>query len=515
MLRGIALTSALAFLATGSSASAQSERQPVDGPTDPIYTAYMRVYAGDPDDAFRQFDALHQRDAQSLPAWFGRLFAHHSRIEVDDSLAPAFETDIAAFLNASEQRHARNRNDAAALFYLAQGYLLRGIYRFEFDKGVWGAARDAAKAKGYADQYIKLYPGHGDAYLALGLYNYFVDIAPNFVKVFRALLFLPSGNRAEGLKQIERAAREGSLLAPLADTALVEIYGSLEGRLADAIPIAERYIQRFPGSANGRMDLAQIYAHPNVEAYDRAAEQYTAVIAAASGSSLRHLSERHRAIQGLAALRRAQWRLEDAIALLTPIIEHPVEKPAWVLPNFLLQRGNYRLLLNDPRAGDDAKRVLGDARMARWHKPAQQQLSVIEAWRRTDEGAVYTALIPGNRLVVEDRWDEASSLYQQVAASRPGNWQVRYRLAYLEFARGNYAASAQGMEALVAPSARIPAWLKAAALLNLANSYDILGRRPEALRLYKRIVDDFENESPVGAARIGLITPYRGKIKKN
>ena len=33
---------------------------------------------------------------------------------------------------------------------------------------------------------------------ALGLYNYYVDIAPTFLKVLRVLLFLPAGNRAEG-----------------------------------------------------------------------------------------------------------------------------------------------------------------------------------------------------------------------------------------------------------------------------------------------------------------------------
>jgi hypothetical protein len=55
----------------------------------------------------------------------------------------------------------------------------------------------------------------------------------------------------------------------------------------------------------------------------------------------------------------------------------------------------------------------------------------------------------------------------------------------------------------------MPSWIKAASLLNLAWTHDLGGRRQEALKLYKRVVDDFENEAPASAARIGLVSPYR------
>lgn len=498
----------VALVLTGASSAA-----PQSAPSDPILAGYTRFYAGDADDAYRHFEALRARDARSIPAWFGQLFAHQSRIDVDETLAPSFERDIARFIDHADERHRRSRTDTEALFYLAQAYMLRSTYRVTHDKGLWGAARDGAKAKGYAEPYIKQYPAHGDAYLTLGLYNYAVDIAPNFVKVLRVLLLLPAGNRAEGLKQLERAAREGSLFAPLAETVLVNIYGPLEGRLAEAITIAERSVHRFSGNASMRQDLAQLYAHPAVERYDRAADQYDTVIAAATTSSLRHLSERHRATAGLANLRRTEWRIDEAISLLTPTIDRRVEKPVWVMPTFLLHRGNYRFLLNDRTAAEDPRRVLSDPGMAKWHKAAQEQLGAFEVLRTTDENAIYAALIPGNRLVVEDRWDEAKAVYDRVGASRPNDWQVRYRRAYLEFARGDYAAAAAGFDALVSTNARIPAWLKAAAMLNLAWTHDIAGRRVQALKLYKRIVDDYEDESSSGLARLGLVAPYRGPIK--
>lgn len=505
-LNRVLLSAAVTILFAARPAAAQA-------PADRILAGYTRIYAGDAEGASRHFEALHAREKDSLPVWFGLLVSQLARIELEESLSPAFEQSIDAFISHADERYARSRDDADALFHLGQACMLRSAYRFNFDKGLWGAARDAARAKNLVDEYIKHHPEHGDAYLAIGLYNYYVDIAPVFVRVVRVLLLLPAGNKVNGLRQLEQAARVGNLFAPLADGALADIYGSLEGRLAEAIAIGERYVRRFSANADIRLGLADLYAQPTVEAYDRAAAQYAAVADAATSGSARHVYDRQRAALGLANLRRSQWRLDEAIALLTPTIEQRPEKPAWVLPVALLRRANYRMLLNDSSADGDARRVLASPKMREWHKPARQHLAALASRSKTDEGTIYTALLPGNRLVVEKRWDEARTVYERVGAPHPGDWQVRYRLGYLEFSRGNYAAASAAMQAIVNTTSRIPDWLRAAALLNLAWTHDLAGRRAEALRLYKRIADDYEDEGPAGAARVGLIAAYRGPIR--
>ena len=430
----------------------------------------------------------------------------------DESLAPRFEQDADRFLEAAAARHARSKDDAEALFYLAQGYLLRSTYRINYDKGTWGAARDAAKSKGYADEYVTRYPGHGDAYMALGLYNYYVDIAPNLVKVLRVLLFLPPGSRSEGLKQIERAARDGSMFAAFAQTALADIYGSFEGRLAEALPLAERFVQRYPDNAEMRLELAALYLHPSVEDYARAAEQFESVIAAAPGASPREVSERLRGILGLANLRRSQWRLDEAVRLLNDTIDRAPAQPAWALPTFLLRRANYRMLLNDITAEQDARRVLGTPGMSKWHKVAQQQIAAIEQRRRGTEGQIYAMLVEGNRLAAGRAFDDARAAYDAVGTAHPGDWQVRYRLAVLEFNRGQHATAGAQLQRIVATSSRVPSWLRAGAMLHLAWVRDLEGRRDDAIKLYRQIVDNYENEAPSGAARLGLITAYRGRV---
>lgn len=477
-----------------------------------LHGAYEQLYAGHPERAQTDFEQLRSRDANALAPWFGTLFVQMARLEYEEALAPRFEQDIDRFLETAGARRDRSNEDAEALFYLAQGYLLRSTYRINYEKGTWGAARDAARSKGYSDEYVKRYPAHGDAYMALGLYNYYVDIAPNFIKVLRVLLFLPAGNRSEGLQQLERVARDGSMFARFAETALADIYGSFEGRLADALPMAERFVQRYPDNAEMRLELGSMYLHPAVENYARAAEQYTTVIARAREATPRQQSERLRGLLGMANLRRTQWRLDEAIGFLDETIERPPAQPAWVLPTFLLRRANYRMLLNDPAAEQDVRRVLGAAAMNKWHKAAQQQIAALEQRRRSTEGAIYAQLIEGNRLGAEGAFDDARAAYERIGTAHPGDWQVRYRLAVLEFNRGAHPAAAAQLEPIAATAARVPGWLRAGALLHLAWARDLDGRRREALALYRRIVDDFENEAPAGAARLGLIAPYRGRI---
>jgi tetratricopeptide (TPR) repeat protein len=501
----VVLGLALAVLMSPGAALAHAQT------VDPIAEAFLRFYEGRPEYAQEQFDRLRSASREALAPWFGALFVMLARMDYDDSLGPVFEQSVDSLLETASKRYERSAQDAEALFYLAQSYLLRSTYRLHFDKGLWGAARDAAKSKGYAEDYISRHPEHGDAYLTLGLYNYYVDIAPGLVKVLRVLLFLPSGNRAEGLKQLERASREGRLFAPLAEVALADIKGSYEGRLDQAIPQVERLVRRFPGNAEMRLTLASMYLHPAVEDFQRAEHQYEAVRTSASDGSARHISQRHSAILGLASVRRNQWRIDEAIALLNRPVDNAPAEPRWVAPSLLLRRANYRMLVNDPSAIDDARRVLADPAMKTWHPAARRQVTAIESHRQGNQSSVYAALLGGNRLVAEDRFEEARAVYNAAALAHPGDWQVRYRLAYLDFAQQRYAAAATAMETIAAARSSMPRWVKAAALLHLARIHDIQGSREQALRLYKRIVDDSEDESPAGAARLGLIAPYRGR----
>jgi tetratricopeptide (TPR) repeat protein len=112
----------------------------------------------------------------------------------------------------------------------------------------------------------------------------------------------------------------------------------------------------------------------------------------------------------------------------------------------------------------------------------------------------HAAIPSGALLIGAERWDDARANYHAVGARYPGDWQVRYRVAFLQFARGSYDAAAQSLEAIVNARAPVPRWLRATALVSLGWTYDVLGRCADAVTQYARVRDDFEDEAVVGDA---------------
>jgi tetratricopeptide (TPR) repeat protein len=373
----------------GASAAKPAVASPAD---DDVLAGYQQFHRGDRDGAKRAFEHLVAANPSSLPARFGLLEVLEGEVGSNQAAQSEFERLLDAFIADAAGRYARSDTDDEALFYLANARLARASYRFDHDKGMWGAAHDGARSKRRADAYIKRHPEHGDAYFVLGTYNYYVEIAPAFVKLIRPLLFLPASDRAEGLKQLERVDR------------------------------------------------------------------------------------------GLA-------------------------KPAWAMPGLLL-RANYRALLGDPKAADDMNRVLAEPKWKDQHKSAEGLLKWMAARRASGEAEIYVGLLRGNRLTVEHKWDEASAAYDPVRRVHPDDPQVRFRLANLQFARGD-AAGAAAIAGPLAADRRAPNWIRAQALLMVGRAADLSGQRDAAKRTYSQIVDDYERETAVWAARVGLVTPYK------
>ena len=472
-----------------------------------VLQAYRLLHDSDHLGAQREFEHLVAARPQDLPARFGLVRVLDTRANLAPVMLPEFERHLDRFMVDVEARYGRNEHDAEAAFYLAHALVIRARYRVRHDKGMWAAARDGARAKRISEAYVKRHPGHVDGMLALGIYNYYVEIAPAFVRFIRTFLFLPSGNRAEGLQQMERVHTQGVLFRYDAGLILMEAYSTFEGRTADGLRIGERMTRDYPGNPQVHFELAQLYAGPAVEDLGRAAAEYKGVLAREEKRPGEPRPARYQARQGLASVRQQQWRIEDAIALLTAIIDRQPTDPVWVMPTFLLRRGNYRVLIGDPAAGADAQRVRADARWQSWHKDADEQLAWIKRWTGP-ETTVYTRLLAGNRFAADRRWDEAAAAYAAVARDHPGHPQVRYRIAHLRFQRGDHEGAAPEFAAL-SQLRDAPIWLKAQALLYLGRSHDLAGRRAEAVRTYQRVVDTYERENASFAARIGIITPYK------
>jgi tetratricopeptide (TPR) repeat protein len=473
-----------------------------------VLAGYRQYYNGDLPGAQRAFETLIGARASNLAAHFGWLRVMEARSADDRTLEPEFERRLDLLLDDAEGRVGRSSTDDEALFYLAAGYLLRANFRVERDKGMWGAARDGARAKRLSEQYLQRHPEHGDAYFVLGMYNYYVELMPSFYKALRLFLFLPSGDRALGLQQIERAYSQGSLFAPQAGLSLMEIYGEFESRPADGIGIGERLTTQYPDNPKMQFSLAELYESPAVESFDRAAATYERIVASEDHRPGAPRAARYQARLGLASALLSQWRSSESIAVLDAAIAQKPEQPLWVMPNLLLRRANYRALSNDPGADADVEAVLAEPKWKEWHVRAAGLQQWITQRRTSGEATIYAALMPGNRFCVAREWDQAAAAYEEVRRRYPSDPQVRFRLAYVAFRRGDYAHALPEMASL-ADSKSTPEWLRAQATLYAARAQDLSGRRPDAMKLYQRVVDRYDQESAAWAAKVGLVSPYR------
>lgn len=474
-----------------------------------LKAAYDAFYSGDRSGADAQFRAILKSQPGDLGATFGELFVAHSRLGPDTETSPSFEQELDKFIDSTTTRYDRNHSDDDALFHLAFAYTLRSVYKIDHDKSMMGAARDGAHARGYIDSYLKRYPDDGDARLVRGLYDYFVDLAPSFLHVFRFLLFLPAGDRAGGLQDIEYAAAHGELFGRMAQIQLIPIYGALEGRPADAIALGERLEHQLPDNDDVAFALADVYMSPSIEEWEAAGQVYDGVVTRhRADATADGIAARARAWYGLSSARFDAWRCQTAIDILTKTIDTPGPEPDWVLPRFLLRRAGYRMLLNDRDAAADARRVLNDPKMSRWHDEASDLAKRIAQYQTSGDPTLYAALIPANRLVAEGRYEDAQQAYMTIAPGRLNDPQVRYRLAYLEFARGQDDEARPMFEGLTS-TRTAPDWVRASSWLYLGRIADLAGQRETAVNDYHRVANDFSGEHASLGAQVGLVTPYR------
>ena len=152
---------------------------------------------------------------------------------------------INAAIGAAEAWVAREPKRAEAWFYLGGSYgtrvLLRGL------RGQYlSAARDGKRIHDSLQLAISLDPSLGDAYFGLGLYHYYAAIAPRAARILSMLMFLPGGDRAGGLKEMEQTRSKGMLLRGEADYQLHLIYLWYERQHATALRLIEGLRVRYP-----------------------------------------------------------------------------------------------------------------------------------------------------------------------------------------------------------------------------------------------------------------------------
>jgi len=131
-------------------------------------------------------------------------------------------------------------------FYLGcvYGYLGR---MYGVTKSWMSAFSDGKTGRNMLEEVIEENPEFNDAYLLLGMFNYYGDRMGGFLGFVAGILGF-SGDRDLGIEYILRAYNNGFLLPDQAELLLIELYSTLEANKLAAIALHRKFVSKYPNN---------------------------------------------------------------------------------------------------------------------------------------------------------------------------------------------------------------------------------------------------------------------------
>ena len=129
----------------------------------------------------------------------------------------------------------------------------------QLDKGEkFSAGMTLKRAKNIMLEVIKKNPDNHEAYMALGVFNYFAEKVPNGFKWLASILGF-SGSKSKGIAYLKKAASSNNLTQADAGILLIFILSDREKQHLQTIPFIQNLIQNYPGNPSFRYELGEKY----------------------------------------------------------------------------------------------------------------------------------------------------------------------------------------------------------------------------------------------------------------
>ena len=144
-----------------------------------------------------------------------------------------------------------------ALFYLGTIHIYLAAYhggRSNWLRAYW-YGKDGIK---YLKKVVAVDLNYYDAYLGLGLYHYYADVIPQFIKTITAILGI-EGDRERGLKELQLAAENGKYSKAEAMLFLGNIYLYTEKAPEKALPYSKGLVELYPANSGFLSLLGENY----------------------------------------------------------------------------------------------------------------------------------------------------------------------------------------------------------------------------------------------------------------
>ncbi len=241
--RLLAFSAGVSLLLFFCAAGAAAQSPPAKQPETQIDAGFRLLYELDFIRARAEFSAwqrLHRRDplgyaAEAASYLFeeftkqgvltSEFFLDDKRLlggiegKADKALGDAFFAANQRAQDLARERLKTDAQDASALFVLTITTGMHADYTSLISKHQFESLRMVREAEGYAKSLLARSPDAADAYVALGATNYIVGCLPGYKRFFLRFGGI-HGDRQEGMRQMEIAAKGGHYLRPYARTLL-------------------------------------------------------------------------------------------------------------------------------------------------------------------------------------------------------------------------------------------------------------------------------------------------------
>jgi len=220
----------------GTPQARKAENQPIEA----AQQGLSLLMNGDPDAATQVFQKIQAEDSDSplgylleADATWWKIYLTTGNLidpdvfDVGSGSASPYDSHFEDFVRVAISKAKTNinakRDVARNTLYQGMAYALRARFAAIRDQNL-AAARAGKQMRSLLITALEEDKHLPDAYLGLGLYDYFVDTLPTIVKLFRWIIGLPGGSRTQGLQEIEYAAKYGKLTSGEAKFYLAKDY---------------------------------------------------------------------------------------------------------------------------------------------------------------------------------------------------------------------------------------------------------------------------------------------------
>ena len=131
-------------------------------------------------------------------------------------------------------------------FYMGNIYGFLGRM-YGVERSYMSAFSNAKEGKDLLEELVEEYPDFYDAYLLLGMFEYYADRLGGFIEFVAGILGF-SGDRTTGLEYLKLVCEKGDLTKPLAEFILAETYSFQERNDFEAVKYFESLVKEYPNN---------------------------------------------------------------------------------------------------------------------------------------------------------------------------------------------------------------------------------------------------------------------------